>query len=588
MERKKSQLLFNFLPDDTFNHAQNGIIGRVTKHREDRGSAVDELPERYILDRIRPRIRQWPNDVPLRAGDIELISPDGAEYEVFPRVFECRQCGAITEFSKRDFEQGVPAECGHCERRLTDTEQLQFVLVCSCGDLETVPVPTCGNCGSRHPRLRRPSSRMDDSYWVCSRCDSQIGGAYHHIYNCSRCGSGRRIKVHSSSTTFYPQSAKFVNIQDENLGALMASNSYQRETIAAYLTGIDPDAEAEEGPTPDYDEELLERLGISEEEFLEEAEDLESERGQEKQRAVDWVESTFLDEELRELGEELFEYESLIDDSKVDAETLESLYEKAPRREDIQRAVIERYRDARDRLKFSEVRLLTDFPITTVVYGYSRLNSGPDEGSELRTFEGERGRDRMFAMTAEAEAMMVSLDKEHVARWLVMNDVIDEMPDENLDRWFLRNLGRYPYYDEVDSEVQGQVARHALVLLHSTSHTLIDAVDALSGYSKESLVEYLLPHTLSFVIYKHSDTDFTLGAMHTLIESRFLELADYIDGEADVCIYDPVCEVEENGACEDCMFISNISCANGNQNLSRSTLYGGPFDDVEIRGYLDV
>ena len=115
------------------------------------------------------------------------------------------------------------------------------------------------------------------------------------------------------------------------------------------------------------------------------------------------------------------------------------------------------------------------------------------------------------------------------------------------------------------------------------------AVDALSGYSKDSLVEYLLPHTLSFVIYKRSDTDFSLGAMHTLVEERFLQMADYIESDADVCIYDPVCESEENAACEDCLYISNISCDNGNHNLSRSTLYGGAFDDADdIDGFLDI
>jgi hypothetical protein len=195
----------------------------------------------------------------------------------------------------------------------------------------------------------------------------------------------------------------------------------------------------------------------------------------------------------------------------------------------------------------------------------------------------------MFAQTAEEEAVMFTLDSESVFKWLQENGIVNEWPDEDLDKWFLRNLREYPYYEEVDPDDDSEIARHTLTLLHTMSHTVMSAIDALSGYSKDSLDQNLLPHTLSFVIYKRSDTDFSLGAMHTLVEDRFLRFVDYINSDAEVCIYDPVCEEEENAACEDCLFISNISCDNGNHNLSRSTLYGGKFDDGDIeKGYLDI
>jgi len=182
---------------------------------------------------------------------------------------------------------------------------------------------------------------------------------------------------------------------------------------------------------------------------------------------------------------------------------------------------------------------------------------------------------------------MFTLDEEQVLAWLIENDVIDDWPDMDNRRWLLSHLQDFPFFEEIDpSEDGSEEARYTLSLLHTLSHTVMNGIDALSGYSKSSLIEYLLPHTLSFVIYKHSDTDFNLGAMHTLIEDRFLEVADYIKSDADVCMYDPVCEEEENASCEDCLYISNISCDNGNHNLSRSTLYGGHFDGREITGYL--
>ncbi len=587
MKRQKSQLLFNFLPDDTFNHAQNGTIGKIDWIYEDRRSQVKDLPKGYLLRRIRPYVERWPNDVPLRPDTVELVSPDGASFDIFPRVFECRKCGACTSFTENQIEAGGPPQCGNCGRAFDDTEQLQFVTVCTCGAIDSVPVPTC-SCGHRHPRFRRPTSRMRDSFWECPECDQRIGDAYVALDNCEFCGDSRQIKVHSSSTTFYPQRASFVNAEDKDLNSVARSDEFQKETIADYL--LDQDGSSD-GTTSDVDvdQDVLDALGITEEEYKQKKEEVNEQREEERKKVKDWVGKTFDDRRQRTVGEETFEYQSLAENDEIDETSLEKLREEAKNREDLEEARISEYIDAKEGLNIASVSQITDFPITTVVYGFSRLNPGPDEGSRLNTFRGSSGNDRMFAQTAEAEAVMFTLDQEMVLQWLIENGVLNEWPSLNQDRWFLKNLCQYPYYDEVDPEEDSQIARYTLTLLHTLSHTIMTAIDALSGYSKDSLVEYLLPHTLSFVIYKRSDTDFSLGAMHTLVEDRFLQLAEYVDSDADVCIYDPVCETEENAACEDCLYISNISCDNGNHNLSRSTLYGGEFDDEEdITGYLDV
>jgi len=587
MKRQKSQLLFNFLPDDTFNHARNGTIGKVSWIYEDRRSKVKDLPKGYLLRRIRPYVERWPNDVPLRPDTVELVAPDGASFDIFPRVFECRDCGTCTSFRKDQIESGGPPQCGYCNKKFGDTEQLQFVTVCSCGTIDSVPVPSCSSCGQSNPRFRRPTSRMREAYWECPDCDQRIGDAYVAMRPCEYCGNSKQIKVHSSSTTFYPQTANFVNAEDKDLNSVARSEEFQKETIANYL--LDQETSSNQSSSEaDVDQEVLDALGISKEEYLEKKEEVDEERESEREDIKKWVSNTFDDGRQRAVGEEVFEYQSLADNGDINETSLEQLREDAKNREDIEEATIKDYVEAKDDLNISTVSQITDFPITTVVYGFSRLNPGPDEGSNLNTFRGSDGNDRMFAQTAEAEAVMFSLDPESVLEWLDANGVLNEWPKDH-DEWFLKNLREYPYYDEVNPEEDTQVARYTLTLLHTLSHTVMTAVDALSGYSKDSLVEYLLPHTLSFVIYKRSDTDFSLGAMHTLVEERFLQMADYIESDADVCIYDPVCESEENAACEDCLYISNISCDNGNHNLSRSTLYGGAFDDADdIDGFLDI
>ncbi len=588
MERQKSQLLFNFLPEDTFNHAQNGTIGKVSWIYDDRRSKVKDLPKGYLLRRIRPYVERWPNDVPLRPDTVDLVAPDGASFDIFPRVFECRKCGTCTSFRKDQIESGGPPQCGYCGKKFGDTEQLQFVTVCACGAMDSVPVPSCSSCGERHPRFRRPTSRMREAYWECPECDQRIGDAYVAMQNCEYCGNTRQIKVHSSSTTFYPQTANFVNAEDQDLNSVARSEEFQKETIANYLL----DQEATNGDSSsdaDVDQEVLDALGVTKEEYLEKKQEVDEQREEEREDIKNWVGRTFEDGRQRAVGEEVFEYQSLADNDDIDETSLEQLREDAKNREDLDEAKINDYIEAKRDLNIESVRQITDFPITTVVYGFSRLNPGPDEGSRLNTFRGKRGNDRMFAQTAEAEAVMFSLDPESVLEWLEANGILNSWPSEEHDRWFLEHLREYPYYDEVDPEEESLVARYTLTLLHTLSHTVMTGIDALSGYSKDSLVEYLLPHTLSFVIYKRSDTDFSLGAMHTLIEDRFLQMAEYVESDADVCIYDPVCESEENAACEDCLYISNISCDNGNHNLSRSTLYGGAFDDADdIVGFLDI
>lgn len=585
MERKKSQILFNFLPEDTFNHARNGTIGKVSWIFEDRGSAVDDLPVPYILRRIRPKISRWENDVPLSASQVELVSPDDVKFDIFPTVFECRVCSACTPFDEDRIEQGRPPHCGNCGRRLTDTEQLQFVLICPCGDIDSVTLPRCNSCNTQNVRFRRPTSRMRDAYWECLDCGQNIGHAYDHLNRCQYCGNNRKIKVHSSSTTFYPQLSKFVNINDEDIDILQDSKAYQIQVITDYLLD-----ESGGGGDVEVDEAVLEQLDISEEEYREAQQEAQADIEERRRELEEWAGGAFTDDDRRLVSEELFEYQSLVGDgnSDIDSMTLESLQESAGQRADLDRALVDDFLDARDALRFSEVRLITDFPITTVVYGYSRTEAEPSDGVYLRTFLGEGGGDRMFAMTAQAEAVMFSLEPEAVINWLDANDVLHERPENDIEQWLLEHLRQYPYFSEVDPADDGPAARYILTLLHTLSHLVINGVDALSGYSKSSLIEYMLPHTLSFVVYKHTDTDYSLGAMHTLVEKRFRELADYIQNEGDVCIYDPVCEHEENAACEDCLYISSIACDNGNHNLSRSTLYGGEFDGETIDGFFDV
>jgi hypothetical protein len=188
----------------------------------------------------------------------------------------------------------------------------------------------------------------------------------------------------------------------------------------------------------------------------------------------------------------------------------------------------------------------------------------------------------VFARTTDAEAVMLRLDKKAVLEWLAENDIISLPKDVDPERWFLSRLSVPGRFERIPAEAI--ITRHIYTLLHSFSHILVDAIGTLSGYGRDSLVEHLLPRTMSVIIYKRPDTDFSLGSIFTLFEERFDKVVEQVK-DADYCSFNTVCRKEHNAACEDCMYLSDITCQNVNYNLSRSTYFGGPFDSEQIVGF---
>jgi hypothetical protein len=45
---------------------------------------------------------------------------------------------------------------------------------------------------------------------------------------------------------------------------------------------------------------------------------------------------------------------------------------------------------------------------------------------------------------------------------------------------------------------------------------------------------------------------------------------------------DSKCYRDHNRAREDCLYLSTLTCQNTNQNLSRSTYFGGEFDGTDL------
>lgn len=636
MERRKSKFLFDYLPDNTFNHAESDLSGIVTRIHEDRDesgrSKASDLPDAYILKRISRHAADWPNwdDLSLAPDNASIVTPGGANFEVFPRTFACGNCSTVTQFRReeiRDFAPDQGLTCDRCGDQLRDHHQMQFVAVCLCGQIQEIYVPE--HCGAGMA-LRTPGVGFDSAYWRCTAANCNARTEFRpsgKCFNpeCEYDPSARKMLPHSASQTFYPQTERLINVR-KDLDTLLSNDQYQIQIVSDYLL------ERAGNTGPSEQEKLTKAMELLEEgeadgreEALTMAEqqltvDIQAHRDQTKY---------FLSEQLADvdqvkLSEELFEYLSVVDpdydeSDRIISYTFDDLLADDGPQTHLDSETVEKYCELRDTLDLESVRLIKNFPITTVSYGYSRIEPSPtghetqqlaadttDDSADDQPAETDGGTDtvggtetppallnlfssgqwgdtEVFARTTDAEAVMLTMNKQAVLEWLIENDVIADPHVENLDRWFIANVASPSRFEQIDPEAD-QISRAAYSLLHTFSHSVIQSIGTLSGYGRDSLVEHLLPRTMSVIIYKRSDTDFSLGSIFTLFEERFDDVAEQLE-ETEYCTYDTVCRRDHNGACEDCLFLSNVTCQNSNQNLSRSVYFGGTFDGIQIDGF---
>ncbi|WP_226023653.1 hypothetical protein [Halomicrobium salinisoli] len=610
MERKKSKFLYDFLPGATFNHSETNLSGVITFLNPDYNEAGQEigpdLPDQYILRRVKRHASKWENwnQIEFNPANVNIVQPGSANFEVFPRSFACSNCGTVNQFHYSDIQdyQGTAVECQRCGVPLRDHDQMRFAAVCSCGQLQDIYVPE--HCGAGMS-FREDSVELGDSYWRCTKqgCDHtepfNAGGKCFNE-NCDR--NDLKVLPHSASTTFYAQTQTLVNVR-QDLDTLHTNDQYQVQIVSDYL--LDEDQIGE--PDPDEVMDLAMELRQSgEAQTNDEAREMAKKRltvdvsGHRDTTAV-LLDSQFEDREQVRLSEEIFEYLSVASDAYdeegyIYSYTLQDLADGTTETH-LKQDRLDEYIEYRNERKLSDVRLVKNFPITTVTYGYTRTSPEPDgtygagdDGSNdavppsLNLFRSGKWADvEIFAKTNDAEAVMLTLDQQAVFEWVEENFDIKFNIDD-LERWYLTKVTDPGRFGKLDPETE-PVSRAVFTLLHTYSHAVIEAIGALSGYGRESLVEHLLPRTLSTIIYKRADTDYSLGSIFTLFEEEFIDVMHQIE-EAEYCTYDSICRSDHNCACEDCLFLSNITCANSNNNLSRSVLFGGPFDGKIIDGYL--
>lgn len=584
MERGRQQVLFNYLPDATFDYEGGQLICRVTEiegtpvtlRNED---ALRRTIHRYVFGTAaNPR---WDRDHVIGFPDIlkeresvRFIAPSAVRFDIFPNTWQCRNPLCRRVWVYNDMEElaakNPQRQCGHCGGRLA---QLYQVFIHSCGHIEQARPPY--GC-SRHPRSPlvlddRRSQQARNFAWICPECGRQVANFVMKCPVCARPDAWMSPLPHRANAAYY---AHFVRLIDIPPAQQIVSELGPDRLIEFLLTGTLPPSRSNLAAAEPIRQRLADpTLPPEIRSYLESM-----------LRDLTGSSSTWAPSVTGPLKEDALHAAAEYVGVKLDLK-IHSIEERERVLSRSSPELGERLRTipgVLPRIGLSEVLLVEDFPVVTAVFGYTRDSFEPNPGNgklptTFRAFPpGMHGTHRTILVDAgEAEGILFRLDPRRVVSWLQTRGLADlppNIPDSDVRVWLLENVA--PVGQLVPPDLD-PVTRAVFGLVHSMAHIFARVAAILAGFERGGIAEYLFPAIPAFALFSNR-TDFSIGGIWTLFETHLPELfARAIDLETRTCVYDPVC-LEHGGACHACMHLPETSCAHLNRCLSRQFLFGEP------------
>ena len=593
MNRGKQQILFNYLPNRTFDFGSVAAIARVVNVR---GESRTDLNASVLLRRIAEESRAWQeefrpalrDEVFCHTDRFVLLNPTSVQSELFPKVLWCQSCGSIFDYRNR---QHLPTQCSRCQGRLI---QLRFVKIHRCGALQPLLPPACEKCRTAsHMYLdMRKSERISNFRWVCRQCNTSVvlfGG------NCNECQwpdqSLRRmdIEVHRTGRAFYAHTTVLLNVPNRRFDKLFSIPEWPAIAAAKFL-GM---PEVAQQTLSDYGEDssfhhniqnpglsgddldnLLRRQmsgELTSEDFVREMQLLRKQRQQEQNA---YSPSGVVQSLSRCTGVPWPVWEN---SGQEMLETVMPFETGNPTELNFENHSEPSVHIARQ-MGLSRLTLVADYPIITATYGFSRAEYQPNL-CRLNPFPPHPehgGKYPIFVDQIQADALLLSLNPERVISWLERNGCRPDIPngsDQQLTRraYFVQLINDIYLRSTITSD--HREARMVFGLLHTFSHLSVRQAALLCGLDRTSLSEYLLPRTLTFALYCNHRFGATIGALTALFEQSLSEWLKAIQ-ETRRCVYDPMCR-DRSGNCHACTHLAETSCRFFNLNLSRAFLFGG-------------
>jgi hypothetical protein len=636
MQRNRNQVLYRYRPRQTFDHP-GSYVAQVRGYGPDTSRDSTDVDPGYLIEAARRFVRRWrsegrsaggasPNtdrapefpdeSAALAAAQYDLVEPGRVFCRVWPRSIRCAnpRCGLV--WTVPDPVAGVdewPPVCPRCGHT-AGNRQLQYVFVHPCGEaLSVQPPDECPRCHRSPHRLIDVAARFQDFRWECLGCraSTPIRAFCPNRGGCNWTDKMMTPQVHTASAAYVGHGVTVINPRQLKFAQQVGRPEFVVATIGRWL-GVCSEEEfdrligsaaspAEVAPEIMTSIELMEASGN--EALVEQARQLRDrfvppDLTSVRTRVGDVLGYDPLgpDERGRTLAQQLELYGRVLELPSVTLARLEATARSAGRA-----TRYSTYGPALHRagLDPGSMRLVTEFPVIRLAVGFSRGGFQPYEADLVayrdRAGRGQATKTMIYSSRVDTEALVFALDEARVGRWLVANGLATTSDVSGMGavrRWFAARLEGYeaelpPKWDpeaDIDPGDPLDAARALYELIHSVAHQVLRALAVDSGFAEEALSEYLFPHDLAFAIHPNGGTEFTIGALRTVLEQNLDEIVTRAI-ETDGCLYDPNCMIANRGSDHGCMQLAETSCQAWNWFLSRWQLFGSP--DRSITGFWD-
>lgn len=608
MSRGVSQSLYRYLPDSWIDFSVRGDERHnyIAKVRRWNSEPLNEINKPRLLRTVNQKLRQFSEKSSaegvtkikpisgfgacLTEENCKVLTPKynteerGIVADLDPLTFYCPGCHKVYQFNSKEKYDRIRGKCLKCKDVL---KQIRLVYYCKCGWSSSRHKVYCPACNS--PENILWSGRINDYEFHCGKCHRSI----QMITKCQQCDERIKPRVALDSSQYYPKTFDLIDIIDEK-----AENFISEVDEGAYLTiarwlqrikGDELESLIEKGKLTDSNEyqkcynNLLNTLlssGLPEDMAKNIAKgQADNLCGNIYSEIVDNLKTNIFTskDECNYIAEEILEYlrmEELKDCADLcDAANTAKLLNTS--------ANSDNYQEIASEYGLTNARVFGNIPFITCSYGYTRIESEPKQGVQLRAFTEEKpGTKNIYAAKLKTEGVLFEFDRKKILEWLEKNNVIslaDQVNIENEEEvklWFINHIKNSAIrpFDQIDRIAEKETF-YVYTLLHSLSHILIKSAASMCGLSKDSLSEYIMPNVPAVLVYCQNSQGFNLGALYNLFEAYFDKWLLKAKEVAEKCIFDPIC-IERYKACGGCLFLNEISCQHFNHDLDRSFVIG--------------
>jgi hypothetical protein len=261
------------------------------------------------------------------------------------------------------------------------------------------------------------------------------------------------------------------------------------------------------------------------------------------------------------------------------------------------------------RAGIADARLIRNLDMVEFSFGFTRVSATPETTQKDRRMPVrlmgflslQNGKRPIYVIEQQNEAIYVRLDPDTVARFLIANGLLTQLPAVpktiggvliETYQDFERFLQDFSVRDAEARVRTRDVASMMFLLLHTMSHQVMHGVARFSGLDLGSLSEVIFPADLAFLVHRRGMTE-DLGNISSMWRDQNSAFLRYLVSRRELrCGSGTLCD-HRGGACPACIMIPETSCVANNQLLSRAALVGGRApswdrDQRNLVGYFEI